>query len=41
MAGFIQNNRSFEGEQRIYRFHSRMLYRLKLSFGIFLPDLSF
>ncbi len=32
----IQNNRSFEGEQRIYRFDSRYL-KTPTKFGIFLP----
>ena len=33
----IQNNRCFEGEQRIYRFHSNAL-RTETQFGIFLPE---
>ncbi len=33
----IQNNRCFEGEQRIYRFHSNAL-QTETQFGIFLPE---
>ena len=32
----LQNNRSFEGEQRIYRFNSKVL-KNSARFGIFLP----
>ena len=32
----LQNNRSFEGEQRIYRFDSEVL-KNSARFGIFLP----
>lgn len=33
----IQNNRCFEGEQRIYRFHSNAL-QTETQFGIFYPN---